>query len=399
MNEKTALSKKKVAVISGSRAEAGLLFGLMHTIKKHPLLQLQVFITGMHLSDKYGSTKQEFEQQNIPITDEIHLDLDSSEIYPADVVNSMAIGQGIIHFSKSFHTHKPDLVLVLGDRFEIFAAIQAAMMLNIPIAHLHGGELSLGVIDDRIRHAITKISQLHFPVSELYAKRIIQMGESPARVFNVGATAIDNINNINLLHKNKLEQSLALKLEKKLFLLTWHPETVGQTNIVENLQSLLSAIEQFPQYQVIITKANADAGGILINEFLEQYVKGKQNYHLFSSLGNQRYLSLLQYTQVVLGNSSSALFEVAAMRVPSVNIGHRQDGRFKPLSVIDSPSNMADIVKAINKANSPVHQNKCKQMVLPYGDGNSCDKIVDIIAKSNLPDLIHKKFFDIKFNF
>jgi len=392
MSEEIAMSTQKIAVISGSRAEAGLLLGVMQVIKNHPELKLQVFVTGMHLSDTYGSTWQEFPQNHITITDKIPLDLGNSDA----LSNSIAIGQGIGLFSQSFNIHKPDLILVLGDRFEILAAVQAAMMLNIPIAHMHGGELSLGSLDDRIRHAISKIAQLHFPANQQYAKRLIQMGELPERVFNVGATAIDNIKKIKLFDKPTLEKSLGLNLKHPL-LLTWHPETVEQHSTLHSLKEILYALEKFSEHQIIITKANADTGGYEINQYLDQYVLKRPNYHLFTSLGNQRYLSLLQFTQVVLGNSSSALLEVAAMRVPSINIGQRQDGRYKPDSVIDCAAKHKEIISALHTANSDKHKKKCQEMDLPYGDGHCAEKIVNIIAQTNLKALSYKPFYNIDF--
>jgi len=384
---------KKVAVISGGRAEAGLLFGLMKSVRQHPSLKLQVYVTGMHLSEQFGNTWQEFAQQNIEITEKLNLDLDSTD----NISNCRAIGQGITLFSKSFDYHKPDLIVVLGDRFEILAAVQAAMMLSIPIAHLHGGELTLGALDDKIRHAITKMAQLHFPVTQEYAKRIIQMGELPERVFNVGATAMDNIIQIEKLNQEELEDSLGITLKPPIFLLTWHPETSTELDSVMGVKLLLKAIKKFPNHQIIITKANADTGGNEINQYLETYVQNRPNYNLFSSLGNIRFLSLLNYTQVVIGNSSSALFEVAAMRVASVNIGNRQDGRYKPPSVIDCKTTTPEIIKAINTACSPTHQKICQEMQLPYGDGHTADKITRIIADTNLNNLNYKPFYDLEF--
>lgn len=385
---------QKIAVISGSRAESGLLFGLMHCIQNHPRLELQIFLTGSHLESQFGATEYEFKQQQLVVTDRIPLTMNSSD----KLSKGIAVGEGVSRFSQSFSQHQPDLIVVLGDRFEILSAVSAALMLNIPIAHLHGGELTLGAIDDRIRHAISKLAHIHFPATTVYAKRIVQMGESPQRVFSVGATAIDNIYQTQFINRQELEQYLGLKLDKPTVVITWHPETVHE-NSLSGLKDILAACETFPAKQFIITKANADAGGLAINQYLDKYVEQHSQFHLYDSLGNQRYLSLLAHIELVLGNSSSALLEVAAMRVASVNVGCRQDGRYKPDSVIDCSAKSDAIKAAIKTATTSAHQQKCQQMELPYGEGNSAQKITEIIAQTPLSSLLYKPFYDIDFDF
>lgn len=394
--------KGKVAIISGSRADAGLLTGLIKNIQLHDTLELQLFVTGMHLSEQHGLTYQSFEQQGFSITDKIPLSL----LDNSPVGNAIALGEGIIGFSQSFSKHQPDLIIVLGDRFEILAAVEAAMMLQIPVAHLHGGELTLGAVDDAIRHAISKMSQLHFTATETYRQRLIRMGEQPERVYNVGATAIDNIISLKLLDKTELETKLQISIQNKLFLITWHPETIKYSidNYSDNpselnqLKELIHALEDYPEYQLIFTKANTDSGGQAINDYLQSYVNNKvnnkENCLLFTALGITNYLSLVKLADVVIGNSSSGLLEVPAMKTASVNIGQRQDGRYKPLSVIDCPTDTKEIIKAINSAKSKPHQERCQSMSLPYGDGHSSDKITQILSEIELKNIMYKKFYN-----
>ena len=384
---------RKIAIISGSRADAGLLMGLMSSINKHPSLELQLFVTGMHLCEQYGMTYTELENEGFTITNKVIIPLTDNSPH----ANAIALGEGIIGFSHTFQKHQPDLVIILGDRFEILAAVEAAMMLQIPVAHLHGGELTLGAIDDSIRHAISKMSQLHFAATEEYRQRLIQMGEQPDRVYNVGATAMDNILSIPLLDKMKLEEQLNIKLHNKIFLITWHPETIKQdkNSILSELNELFKALEEFPEHQIIFTKANADSGGQKINQLLEDSVQSKKNYYLFSSLGIQCYLSMVKIADVIIGNSSSGLIEVPAMKTASVNIGHRQDGRYKAGSVVDCLSNHRDIAQAISIACSKKHKIKCQSMNLPYGDGQTCSRITKIISEIDLTNIMHKPFYNL----
>lgn len=384
---------RTIAVISTSRADAGLLMGLMSSIQQHPLLDLQLFVSGMHLSKKDGLTYKELEDNGFTITDKVTLSLDDN----SPEGNANALGEAIIGFTQTLKKFQPDLVLVLGDRFEILAAVEAAMMLQIPIAHLHGGELTSGAIDDGIRHAISKLSQLHFTATEIYRQRLIQMGEQPERIYNVGATAMDNILNIPLLTKDELEKSLNINLSDKIFLITWHPETIKQKNknTLSGLKELLIALDNFSEYQIIFTQANTDSGGKKINHLLQQVCKEKKTCYLFASLGIQRYLSMVKLSDAILGNSSSGLIEVPAMHIATVNIGHRQDGRYKPESVIDCDSDSKQIVEAISIACSKEHQLHCKHMDLPYGDGQTGEKIAEILSEIDLSNIMYKPFYDL----
>jgi len=383
---------RKIAVVSGSRADAGLLMGLMHAIHQHPSLQLQLVITGMHLAQQYGLTYKELEDNGLNITARVNIPLDDN----SPQGNARALGEGVIGFSHTLQQLQPDIVVLLGDRLEIFAAAQAAMMLQIPIAHLHGGELTLGAIDDAIRHAISKMAQLHFTATEVYRQRLIQMGEQPQRVYNVGATAIDNILSIPLLDKKALQDSLDVILKDSLFLITWHPETIkySAADTLSGLKELLRALEQFPEHQLIFTRANSDSDGEQINNFLQNYCAGREMCFLYTSLGIQRYLSMVKIADAVIGNSSSGLLEVPAMKAATVNIGHRQDGRYKPASVIDCAANSEAIFQAIATACSDQHKNKCQTMALPYGDGHSSTKITDILATIELADIMYKPFYE-----
>ncbi len=384
---------RKIAVISSSRADAGLLYGLLQGLNQHPAIDLQLFVTGMHLSKDHGLTYQEFAQYQLAITAKIPMNLSDN----SPLGNAQALAQGIIGFSQSFAQHQPDLVVVLGDRFEILSAVESAMMLSIPIAHLHGGELTLGAMDDAIRHAISKMSHIHFTATEAYRQRLIQMGEQPQQVYNVGATAIENIIKTPLLSKEKLQTRLDIIIKPSFFLITWHPETIHSknTSVLSGLKELLAALENFPQHQVIFTKANTDSGGEEINQYLQEIVIKTPHYHLFSALGLQSYLSMIKLSSAVLGNSSSSLIEVAALRKGSVNIGHRQDGRYKPASVIDCHSKKESIIQSINQACSAQHLKLCQSITLDYGNGHSSEQIVEILSQIDLVNIQYKKFYNL----
>jgi len=381
---------KKICVITATRAEYGLLYWLMKEIKKDKELKLQVIVTGMHLSPEFGMTVKEIEKEfKIDKKIEILLSSDSK----VGISKSMGLAQ--ISLAEAFEELKPDFVVVLGDRFELIPIVSTAVVFNIPVVHLHGGEKTEGAVDEYFRHAITKMSYLHFTSTEEYRKRVIQMGESPNRVFNVGAFGLENIYRLSLLSKDELEKELKIKFGEKNILVTYHPETLNVENIKKDFNEVLEALKEFDG-TIIFTKANADTGGRVINEMIENFVKIKKSAYLFDSLGQLRYLSLLQYVDIVLGNSSSGLIEVPSFKKATINIGNRQKGRIKAKSVLDVKSRKEDILKVIGKIYSKEFQNKLKNVKNPYQKEIYPSRKVVEILKKNKPNIL-KVFCDYNF--
>jgi len=366
----------------------------MQEIKDDSNLKLQTIVTGMHLSPEFGSTYQDITTDGFSIDAKVEMLLSSDT--PNGIVKSM--GLGIIGFSDALDNLSPDIVVVLGDRFEILVAVQAAMTLGIPIAHISGGEITEGVIDDRIRHAITKMSDFHFVGTEIYRKRVIQMGEQPSHVKNFGDPGLDNFNRLNLLTKKELETSINFPLGKTSFLVTYHPLTVSGVNSEVEMRELLYALNQFPEAQIIITKGNADAGGRVLSRMVDDY--GQENpsrVFVATSLGQLRYLSALRACDVVIGNSSSGIVEAPAISKPTVNIGNRQTGRLKANSIIDCDGEQISITGAINLALSRDFQVTLSSTKSLYGDSNASLKIKDYLKQVNLKRVASKSFFDIEF--
>lgn len=381
---------KKICVVTGTRADYGLLYWLMKEIMNDRELQLQIVVTGMHLSPEFGLTYKQIEHDGFIINEKIEMLISGDT--PSAVAKS--IGIGTIGFSDSFSRLQPDLIVILGDRFEALAAAQTALILNIPIAHIHGGEVTYGAYDDSIRHAITKMSCLHFVSTEEYRKRVIRLGEHPNRVFNVGATGIENILKLNLLTKEQLEKDLDMDLTNQLFLITQHPVTLSE-DPMEGIKELLEALEHYPDSTMILTKANADNDGRKINQLINEFVAKKPlTRRLFDSLGQLRYLSLMKHADVVIGNSSSGLFEAPYLRTPTVNIGDRQKGRVRPDSVIDTVVDVNEIVKAIKKALDYSFQEDSN--IELFGKGNTSKKIVKLI-KENMVHTNKKEFYNGEF--
>jgi GDP/UDP-N,N'-diacetylbacillosamine 2-epimerase (hydrolysing) len=357
-------------------------------------LELQLCVTGMHLSPEFGLTYKKIEEDGFSIDEKIEMLLSSDTA----VGISKSIGLGVIGFGEIFARLRPDVILVLGDRFEILAAVTAAMIGNFPVAHCHGGEATEGLIDEPIRHAITKMSQIHFTSTEAYKNRVIQLGEQPDRIFNVGALGIENINKLQLLNKSALEESIHFKLGKINFLVTFHPVTLEKNTAEAQFKSLLSAIDRFTDVHVIFTKPNADTDGRIIIQMIDEYVSANPYKAVaFVSLGQLRYLSAIQFVDAVIGNSSSGLMEVPSFRKATINIGDRQKGRIKAASVIDCASDETSIVSAIQKAISPEFQFPLAHMVSPYGDQNSSDKIIEVLETIDLEGILKKEFYNIAF--
>lgn len=386
--------KKKICVITGTRAEYGLFYPLLKKLRSEKKFELQIIITGMHLSPKFGLTYKEIEKDGFKINEKVDMLLSSD----TEVGATKSIGLGVIGFADVLDRLKPDLLILLGDRFETFSASISAFIAKIPIAHLHGGELTEGSIDDAIRHSITKMSFLHFTSTEEYRRRIIQLGEEPGRVFNVGALGIDNIKTMKLLSKSQLEKDLKFKFGERNVLVTYHPVTLESNTSEIQFKELLKALDCFKNLKIIFTKPNADPNNQIIINLIDEYVKNNPyKAKAFVSMGQLKYLSTIKYVDAVLGNSSSGIIEVPTFHKPTVNIGDRQKGRIKPESVIDCEPKKESIIQALEKAFSVEFKKFCKTVKNPYGDGNSAEKIIKII-KEKIDEIenIKKTFYNIK---
>lgn len=384
---------KKISVVTATRAEYGLLKNFIVALKKEENLEVEVVVTGAHLSEAYGSTYHELEKDGITIDKKIDILVDGTSA----VAVSKSMGLAVIGFAEYFDESKPDAVLLLGDRYEILAVACAAMNCRVPIFHLHGGETTEGAIDEVIRHAITKMSYLHFTSTEAYRKRVIQLGESPDRVYNVGAVGVENVLKEPKLTKEELEKSIGMKLDAPYAVVTFHPVTL-EGNVELQCTELIKAVTAFPQYKFIITGANADDGGSLINKIFEDFASKHDNVYFTLSLGLQRYLSALQYASFILGNSSSGIIEGPSFGIPTINIGNRQKGRIQADSVINVGTEAKAIIDGINLAMSDDLRSIAKNAVNPYGDGNTVNETVSIIKDKLFNHNINlaKKFYDIK---
>ena len=383
---------KKICVVTGTRAEYGLLYWLLKEIEADKELELQVIVTGMHLSPEFGLTYKEIEKE-FKINKKIEMLLSSD----TSVGISKSMGLAQISFAESYDELKPDIVIVLGDRYEIFSATSAAMIARIPIAHIHGGEKTEGAFDESIRHSITKMSHLHFTATEEYKNRVIQLGEDPSRVFNVGGMGIENIKRLELLNKKEFEKSIEFKLNIKNILVTFHPVTLENSTAQEQFKELLDAIDKLEDTNIIFTKANSDTDGRVINQMIDEYVtKNSHKSIVFTSLGQLRYLSALQYVDAVVGNSSSGLAEAPSFRIGTINIGDRQKGRIKASSVIDCEPNKDSILKSFEKLYSKEFQETLKTTINPYGNGCASKKIVEILKNVDLENILKKSFYDLR---
>ena len=366
--------KHTVCVVTGSRAEFGILLPLLRRLHDSSEIEFRLVVTGSHLSHAYGYTVDEIRRTGLPVHAEIPLPLEAGNDKACMV---KAAGAAMSSFADYFSAHRPELVLVLGDRYEIFAAAAAAAMLGIPIAHLHGGETTEGAVDEFLRHSITKMSDLHFAACEEYRRRIIQLGEAPERVFNVGALGVENVLHTPLLSAQELDASLGFSLHDAPYaVVTFHPVTLEEHTAAGQLAELTAAMDAFPAMNFLITKANADAGGQEINMLWEQATVRRPHWHLTASLGMQRYLSALRDAKLMLGNSSSGMTEAPAMHVPTVNIGDRQKGRMRSESIIDCPPERHAIRTAIEQAMTPEFRKRAAAAVSPFGDGRTSEKIM-----------------------
>ena len=387
--------KQKICVITGTRAEYGLLKRLIKAIEDSKEFHLQLIATGMHLSKQFGSTYKEIESDGFTIDKKIDIKLDSDT--PGGISKSTSLG--LVGFSKSLEELQPDLVLILGDRFEILSAAIASMFLRIPIAHLHGGESTEGLIDESIRHSITKMSHLHFTATEQYSKRVIQLGEDPSKVFNVGGTGIENIKKLKLLTKKEFEKKIKFKFNTKNALVTFHPVTLENKTSKKQFQELLNSVNDLENTNIIFTKTNSDADGKIINLMIDEYTSKNSDKSIgITSLGQLNYLSALKYVDFIIGNSSSGLLEAPSFKIGTINIGDRQKGRIKAESVVDCLPNKKSIEEAIKIIYSNNFQNHLKSVKNPYGDGCASKKIVNVLKSVSLDNILKKAFFNVKFS-
>jgi GDP/UDP-N,N'-diacetylbacillosamine 2-epimerase (hydrolysing) len=387
---------QKLCVITGSRAEYGLLKPLMHIIDADPEYDLQVIATGMHLSPQFGSTYKDIEGDGFRIDRKINILTASDD----EIGVAKSVGLGISGFAEAFDQLKPDLIIIVGDRFEILSAAIAALCIRVQIAHVHGGELTTGAIDDAIRHAITKIAHFHFVAAEPYRRRVIQMGEQPARVFNVGGLGVDVISKTPVLDRCALAHRLGINtLMPRNLLVTFHPATLERDSPEIQMKQLLSALEKLVDVGLIFTYANADASGRKINKLIEQFVITHEHSHAFPSLGQQLYLSCMVHFDGVVGNSSSGILEAPVLKKGAINIGRRQNGRLQASSVINCDPTSEQISAALSTLFSAEFQARLPQARSPYGDGGASERILGILKQFKLEKCLEKNFFDISTDF
>jgi GDP/UDP-N,N'-diacetylbacillosamine 2-epimerase (hydrolysing) len=383
--------KRKICVVTGSRADYGLLRWVMQEIKDNPRLSLQVIATGMHLSDSFGLTYKEIENDGFKI--DFKVKSLSSIDSPVGIAESMSAG--LSGCANAFSNLQPDIILVLGDRFEIFSAVAAALVARIPVAHLHGGEITRGSFDEAFRHSITKMSHLHFVASEEYKNRVIQLGEDPNKVFLVGGLGIDNIKKLTLLSKAELEAALELELKERSLLVTFHPVTLEAQAAEQQMNELLNALSGLENTTLIFTMPNADPGGQILMKMLNEFVAIRKDARVFTSLGQLRYLSCIAHVDGVVGNSSSGIAEVPAFRKGTINIGDRQLGRLQAKSVINCLPNQQAIRDAIGRLFSLDFQRSLAETINPYGEGGASAKIVKILQGASLEGIVKKTFYDL----
>lgn len=389
------MSRKKICVVTGTRAEYGLLYWLMKGIEADAELELQLIITGMHLSPEFGLTYKEIEEE-FSIDEKIDIDL--SDDSPLGIANSMALMQ--VGATKALSKLQPDILVLLGDRYEIFSAASAALISTIPIVHIHGGETTEGAYDEAFRHSITKMSHLHFTATDAYKNKVIQLGEEPQRVFNVGGMGIESIKRLQLLSKEAFEESIDFKLNKKNILITFHPVTLEVATAKEQFSSLLEAIDELKETNIIFTKANSDTDGKVINQMIDEYVTHNPHKSIaFTSLGQLRYFSALQFIDAVVGNSSSGLLEAPSFKIGTINIGDRQKGRIKAQSVIDAQASILSIRQTFNKLYTTEFQELLVNVTNPYESQTyPSQTIVQVLKQHDIKNIMKKKFYNMEKN-
>lgn len=383
---------RKICIYTSSRAEYGLLRGVLQKIAIEPTLQMQILVSGMHLSPEFGMTVQEIRADGFEPDEIIEILLSSDT--PTAICKSM--GLAMIGYGEAIERLKPDVVLLLGDRFETFCMAAAAQVCRVQLAHIHGGETTEGAIDEAFRHSITKMSHLHFASCEEYRQRIIQLGEDPDRVFNVGALGVENIRRMALMTRSELSEAIGFNLVKPHFLVTFHPVTLEKETSEEQFRSLLDALDSFPEYNVIFTKANADTDGRVINRLIDEYAGTQPERCLaVTSLGVHRYLSAMKHATAVIGNSSSGIVEASSFKIPTVNIGDRQKGRVRAESVMDCEPAAISITSSIRKAISPEFHEVLKFVKNPYEQAGTAVRIVEKITLFRHAELMKKSFYNL----
>lgn len=384
---------RKVCVVTGTRAEYGIMQNLIKLLHEDPEVELQLLVTGMHLSPEFGNTIETIIADGFPISKKVEVLLSSDT--PIGISKTM--GLGMISFAEALEELAPDIMVVLGDRFEIFSAVAAAMIARIPVGHIHGGEATEGLIDEPIRHSITKMSHVHFPATEEYRNRIIQLGEQPERVFCTGTPGLDNILSLDLLSKEEFEKSIEFDLEDSpTALLTFHPVTLDFSSAEEQFGEILAALSARSEMKIIFTMPNSDTDGRVIIKMINHFVaKNPKRYKAFISLGQLRYLSALKHVHLVIGNSSSGLIEVPSFKIPTINIGDRQKGRIKAASVINCEPTESSITEALDQAFDIDFKASLQTLENPYGEAGASKKIKDILCEFNLENIIKKNFYDL----
>ena len=387
------IKMKRVCIITGTRAEYGLLKLIVDKVHRAKDLELNLVVTGMHLSPEFGLTYKEIEEDGYPIASKVEMLLSSDT--PVGVTKSM--GVALMGFADYFEMNKPDIAVVLGDRYETFMAAAAAMVARVPIAHIHGGEITEGAMDEAIRHSITKMSHLHFTATEEYRRRVIQLGEQPRNVYHVGALGIENIKRLKLFEKGELEKAIGFSFGKSTIMVTYHPVTLENVTARTQFGNILEVLDAHKDLYVIFTKANADMDGRIINRMIDDYVsEHTERCVAFTSMGQVRYFSALQFCDAVIGNSSSGIIEVPSFGIPTVNIGDRQKGRIHADSVIDCGNAGEQIERALTMALSAEFRKAAKQTTNPYEGEFTSDKIIEIISNALYNGLdIKKRFYDV----
>jgi UDP-hydrolysing UDP-N-acetyl-D-glucosamine 2-epimerase len=394
--EESKLNKLKIAAITSTRADYGLLYPLIKKMEQDDDFQLDLVVTGTHLSDFHGKTIDRIEKDGFKIRSIIRMNQASDK--EGDLCG--AIGEALVGFSNYLYEFQPDAIILLGDRYELMSFCMGATIHKVPIIHLHGGEATYGVMDDAIRHAVTKMAAIHFPSLEAYGKRIIQMGESPKNVYVVGALGIDNIKNIELMDEEELFDYTGVHFSKnKIALMTFHPATLDDYEASSlQVREILEALRE-TDYFVLMTMPNADTGGKSVYEVKKEYTACyKDQFKLIKSLGQRGYLSAMKYAKCMIGNSSSGILESASFQLPVINIGDRQEGRFKPLNIVDTPCKKETILKAIKKIESKEFVDGIQNLKNPYGDGHAAERIIKVLKGIDLKDknkLLKKGFFDL----
>ncbi len=385
--------KRKICVITGSRADYGIMSNFLKKLQNTRNMDLKLIVTCMHLIPKYGNSYTEIVKDKIKIYKKIPLVINNDKISSI----SKATGDGIIKYTKILSKIKPDMVLILGDRFESLAFSIASLYLRIPIAHIHGGESTYAQIDDAIRHSITKMASFHFVSNNIYKQRVISMGENPKNIYVIGSLGVENLKKTIFYRKDEIEKKIKTRLFKNNFLITFHPETLGKSELINNLSKFLNCMKKVKNTKLIFTAPNIDMGNTKIFQILKKFVKlNKDKSLLVNSLGHKLYLSLAKNCNLVIGNSSSGIIEIPSLNIPSINIGRRQDGRIKSNSVIDCQYSLKGFEAALKKGLSKKFRSKLKKNTNPYYKQNSCSNLIKILKKIKLDIDTGKRFYEKK---